>query len=154
MESVVRSGRTAGSSRAEHRLRSVLDEVISNGSRFVLIGGDAGAGQVDGTTTAAAWEIRELKRKNAELEQTVAILKAATAFNACGESARNTDHLYSRRRASCSGLGRADLPRAESAWLPDRPEPSLHGPAGRRRNETCGISSSPRSWLATTSPTS
>jgi transposase len=34
------------------------------------------AGQVDGTTTAAAREIRELKRKNAELEQTVAILKA------------------------------------------------------------------------------
>jgi len=61
------------------------------------------AGQVDGTTTAAAREIRELKRKNAELEQTVAILKAATSFNACGESARNTDHLYSRRRASCSG---------------------------------------------------
>ena len=30
------------------------------------------AGQVDGTTTAAAREIRELKRKNAELEQTVA----------------------------------------------------------------------------------
>ena len=45
MESVVRSGRTAGSIRAEHRLRSVLDEVISNGSRFVLIGGDAGAGK-------------------------------------------------------------------------------------------------------------
>ena len=112
------------------------------------------AGQVDGTTTAAAREIRELKRKNAELEQTVAILKAATSFNACGESARNTDHLYSRRRASCSGRGRADLPRAESAWLPDPREPSLHGPAGRRRNETCGTSSSPRSWPATTSPTS
>ena len=44
------------------------------------------------------------------------------SFNACGESARNTDHLYSRRRASCSGWGRADLPRAESAWLADRPE--------------------------------
>ena len=89
------------------------------------------AGQVDGTTTAAAREIRELKRKNAELEQTVAILKAATSFNACGESARNTDHLYSRRRASCSGRGRADLPRAESAWLPDRPENLLcMGPPG------------------------
>jgi len=89
------------------------------------------AGQVDGTTTAAAREIRELKRKNAELEQTVAILKAATSFNACGESARNTDHLYSRRRASCSGRGRDDLPRAESAWLPDRPENLLcMGPPG------------------------
>ena len=59
------------------------------------------AGQVDGTTTAAAREIRELKRKNAELEQTVAILKAATSFNACGESARNTDHptLVAEHRA-------------------------------------------------------
>ena len=38
------------------------------------------AGQAEGTTTAAAREIRELKRKNAELEQTVEILKAATSF--------------------------------------------------------------------------
>ena len=38
------------------------------------------AGQVDGITTAASREIRELKRKNAELEQTVEILKAATSF--------------------------------------------------------------------------
>ena len=38
------------------------------------------AGQSEGTTTAAAREIRELKRKNAELEQTVEILKAATSF--------------------------------------------------------------------------
>ena len=37
-------------------------------------------GQVEGTTTAAAREIRELKRKNAELEQTIEILKAATSF--------------------------------------------------------------------------
>ena len=36
-------------------------------------------GQAEGTTTAAR-EIRELKRKNAELEQTVEILKAATSF--------------------------------------------------------------------------
>lgn len=38
------------------------------------------AGHAEGTTTAAAREIRELKRKNAELEQTVEILKAATSF--------------------------------------------------------------------------
>jgi transposase len=38
------------------------------------------AGDREGTTTAAAREIRELKRKNAELEQTVEILKAATSF--------------------------------------------------------------------------
>ena len=38
------------------------------------------AGHVDGTTTASAREIRELKRKNAELERTVEILRAATSF--------------------------------------------------------------------------
>ena len=42
--------------------------------------GEVDAGQVEGTMTAAAREIRELKRKNAELERTVEILKAATSF--------------------------------------------------------------------------
>ena len=54
MEPVGRAGRTAGSNRAEHmvgrsdqraRLRTLFDEVISDGSRFVIIGGDAGAGK-------------------------------------------------------------------------------------------------------------
>ena len=54
IDSVVRGGRTTGSSRAEHlvgrtdqrsRLRTLLDEVISDGSRFVLLGGDAGVGK-------------------------------------------------------------------------------------------------------------
>ena len=38
------------------------------------------AGDVDGVTTMAARELRELKRKNAELERTINILKAATSF--------------------------------------------------------------------------
>jgi transposase len=38
------------------------------------------AGNVDGVTTMAAGELRELKRKNAELERTIEILKAATSF--------------------------------------------------------------------------
>jgi transposase len=38
------------------------------------------SGEADGVTTAQAREIRELKRKNAELEQTIEILKAATSF--------------------------------------------------------------------------
>jgi transposase len=38
------------------------------------------AGQSDGVTSESAREIRELKRKNAELERTVEILKAATSF--------------------------------------------------------------------------
>ena len=37
-------------------------------------------GQADGVTSESAREIRELKRKNAELERTVEILKAATSF--------------------------------------------------------------------------
>lgn len=38
------------------------------------------AGSVDGVASESAREIRELKRKNAELERTVEILKAATSF--------------------------------------------------------------------------
>ena len=38
------------------------------------------AGQRDGVSNQAAAEIREPKRRNAELEQTVEILKAATSF--------------------------------------------------------------------------
>ena len=38
------------------------------------------AGEADGTSSVAAREIRELKRKNAELERTIEILKAATGF--------------------------------------------------------------------------
>jgi transposase len=38
------------------------------------------AGDIDGVTTMAARELRELKRKNAELERTIEILKAATSF--------------------------------------------------------------------------
>jgi transposase len=37
-------------------------------------------GETDGVTTATARENRDLKRKVAELEQTVEILKAATSF--------------------------------------------------------------------------
>ena len=37
-------------------------------------------GQAPGVTSEAAREIRELKRKNMELERTIEILKAATSF--------------------------------------------------------------------------
>ena len=37
-------------------------------------------GQAPGVASEAAREIRELKRKNRELEQTIEILKAATSF--------------------------------------------------------------------------
>lgn len=38
------------------------------------------AGERNGVTTTAAREIRELKRKNAELERTIEILREATSF--------------------------------------------------------------------------
>jgi transposase len=38
------------------------------------------AGAKPGTTTAEAAEVRELRRKNRELEQTIAILTKATLF--------------------------------------------------------------------------
>jgi transposase len=41
---------------------------------------EAEQGQAPGVSSEAAREIRELKRKNAELEKTIEILKAATTF--------------------------------------------------------------------------
>jgi transposase len=38
------------------------------------------AGEAEGTSTAAAREVRELRRKNVELERTIEVLKAATSF--------------------------------------------------------------------------
>jgi transposase-like protein len=37
-------------------------------------------GQRDGISTEAAAEIRELKKRNRELEETIEVLKAATSF--------------------------------------------------------------------------
>ena len=42
--------------------------------------GQVERGGAEGVPSEAARQIRELKRKNAELEQTIEILKAATAF--------------------------------------------------------------------------
>ncbi len=41
---------------------------------------EADAGESEGVSTAAAREIRKLRRKNKELEETIEILKAATSF--------------------------------------------------------------------------
>ncbi len=46
-------------------------------------------GQRDGVSSAAAEQIRALKRRNAELEQTIEILKAATSFFARESDPRN-----------------------------------------------------------------
>ena len=47
------------------------------------------AGEAPGVPTESTREIRELKRKNRELEQTIEVLKAATTF-----FARECDPLY------------------------------------------------------------
>ncbi len=65
------------------------------------------AGQVEGTTTAAAREIRELKRKNAELEQTIEILKAATSFFVRESDPRTP--LICRGSSPSTGLGSGSL---------------------------------------------
>ena len=46
-------------------------------------------GDRDGVSTEAAAEIRALRRRNAELEQTIEILKAATSFFARESDPRN-----------------------------------------------------------------
>ena len=50
-------------------------------------------GQRDGVSSEAAAEIRALKRRNAELEQTIEILKAATS--SCGRATRAHDADHS-----------------------------------------------------------
>lgn len=50
------------------------------------------SGERDGVTTTSSGEIRELKRKNAELESTIEILKEATSF-LCGRTNRNVDDV-------------------------------------------------------------
>jgi transposase len=56
------------------------------------------AGQATGVTWESAREIRELKRKNAELEQTIEILKAPTCFFG-GRATRDRGDLPVHRRA-------------------------------------------------------
>lgn len=54
--------------------------------------GQVDSGQRDGVATEAAVQIRELKRRNRELEETIAVLKAATSF-----FVRESDPQTSRR---------------------------------------------------------
>jgi transposase len=45
-------------------------------------------GQAEGTTTAAAREIRDPKRMHAQLEQTIELLKAQRRLSSCGRATR------------------------------------------------------------------
>ena len=81
-------------------------------------------GECDGVSSEAAAEIRALKRRNAELEQTIEILKAAT-LSSCGRATRATaadrSGLRVHRREQGPLRGRSDLPRADRARGADRP---------------------------------
>ena len=68
------------------------------------------AGKADGVSTEMARELRELKRKNAELERTIEVLKAATSFFARECDPRHAGDLRVHRRAQGSVRGRSDLP--------------------------------------------
>src|ERR1700754_1216243 len=115
-------------------------------------------GQRDGISSDAAAEIRALKRRNAELEQTIEILKAATTFFARESDPRNRRCPH-RSASSSPPTGTVSGSLRSAACCPSTgcrsPRGrSMPGPSGRRRNGPCGTPRSPRSWPATTNPTS
>ncbi len=111
------------------------------------------AGHRDGVTSETAAEIRALKRRNADLERTVEILKAATSFFVRESDPHAADlrvHRANRDRFGVAPIcrvltehGAPIAPRTFHAWAARAPSKrALWAPR------------SPRSWSATTSPTS
>jgi transposase len=69
--------------RSEHEAIGTVSERLGLGSetlRHWVRQAEVDAGDEPGVTTDAARQIRDLKRKNAELERTVEILRAASVF--------------------------------------------------------------------------
>jgi transposase len=96
-------------------------------------------GKAPGVTSSESAEIRELRRKNRELEQTIEILKAATSFSR-GGATRYTADLRVHRRAEAQVRSRTDLPCAVGARHPDHPE-NLLGPVVGRAVQTGAVGS-------------
>jgi transposase len=97
------------------------------------------SGQRAGKTSAEHAEIRQLKRDKAELERTVEILSAASAFS-LGSWTRNVVDLFVHHRPQGSVRGPVpllaarvgvppDLPSTFCAWHQGRPECLLRLPA-------------------------
>jgi hypothetical protein len=86
-------------------------------------------GKAPGVTSAESQEIRELRRKNRELEQAIEILKAAASFSR-GSATRDCADLSVYRRGERGIRGRTDLPGACSARPRDRRAPCCR--AGKR----------------------
>jgi len=87
---------------------------------------DVDEGKAPGMTSAESAEIRELRRKNRELEQIIEILKAAASFSR-GSATRDSDDLPVHRRGKRDVRGRTGLPGAFGARHRNRP---AHLPQG------------------------
>ncbi len=112
-------------------------------------------GQAPGVTSEAAMEIRELRRKNRELEQTIEILKAATSFFARFYYLLHAEDLLSHRRARRGpfrgllsdppGWAKHGIKIAPRTYWARRSRPPSRRALADARN-------SPRSWPGSASP--
>jgi len=95
-------------------------------------------GERPGVATAESREIRQLRRKVAELERTIEILSATGSSR--GRTTRDRADLPVHRRVPAPVRGRADLPGPFRAWALRSPrEPTGPGSNGRRRQGRCAM---------------
>src|SRR3954465_8284367 len=99
-------------------------------------------GARDGVSSEAAAEIRALRRRNAELEQTIEILKAATSFfvRESDPRSRRCPQRRSVRSSLTIGTVSGSLRSAACSLgtvCRSPREPSMRGRCGRPRSEPC-----------------
>ena len=106
------------------------------------------AGEAAGVSSEEKRELRELRRKTRELEQTIEILKAATSFFAREYDPRHAICGFINAHPKSSGSYRsAEHWRCTACRSPRAP---TDAPLGARRDGPCGTWRSPRSWPAST----
>ena len=88
------------------------------------------AGEAAGVPTETARELRELRRKNRELEQAI-VISRPPRLSSRGSATRDTADLCVHRRTRRPVRGGTDLPRARWARCADRPAQLLGAPVGR-----------------------
>ena len=86
------------------------------------------AGEAPGVSSEERRELRELRRKNRELESTKS--SRPQQVSSRGSATRDTADLRVHRRASREVRGRTDLPRTGGARRADRPAHLLGAPLG------------------------
>jgi transposase len=100
---------------------------------------DVDEGKTAGTSTAESVQVRELKRKNRELEQTIEILKAATGFFAREYDPRQSlSAISSTRRKMISGSYRSAV-RCRCTGSRSPRVPTGHTCRMPRRRGNCGM---------------